>query len=109
MAITLGVALFRDHLQQSNDSHATLALFSDSQTALQAIHSPLQPTPGQSLTKFIKNQICNYRIILLQVTWKALSVSSTEFPNHTPGLKAPAKEIANAFNRLEKGQAVAIF
>ncbi|KAG0145405.1 hypothetical protein CROQUDRAFT_658714, partial [Cronartium quercuum f. sp. fusiforme G11] len=46
---------------------------------------------------------------LLQATWKALSVSSTEFPNHTPELKAPAKEIADAFNRLEKGQAAAIF
>ncbi|KAG0139215.1 hypothetical protein CROQUDRAFT_55049, partial [Cronartium quercuum f. sp. fusiforme G11] len=56
MGIALGVALFRDHLRNSDNRRTNLAPFSDSQTALRATHSLLQPASGQSLTKFIKNQ-----------------------------------------------------
>ncbi|KAG0144176.1 hypothetical protein CROQUDRAFT_660343, partial [Cronartium quercuum f. sp. fusiforme G11] len=46
---------------------------------------------------------------LLQATWKALSVSSSDFPSQKSGLRTPEKKIADAFNGLEKGQAAAIF
>ncbi|KAG0144786.1 hypothetical protein CROQUDRAFT_94576 [Cronartium quercuum f. sp. fusiforme G11] len=46
---------------------------------------------------------------LLQATWKSLSCSSSDFPTHISTFKTPAKLIADAFNRLEKGHAAAIF
>ncbi|KAG0145979.1 hypothetical protein CROQUDRAFT_93162 [Cronartium quercuum f. sp. fusiforme G11] len=51
----LGIALFRDQLYEISGK-LNLALFSVSQTALRAIHSPIKPTSRQSLIRFIKNQ-----------------------------------------------------
>ncbi|KAG0139421.1 hypothetical protein CROQUDRAFT_666509 [Cronartium quercuum f. sp. fusiforme G11] len=46
---------------------------------------------------------------LLQSTWTLLSLSSSDFPNHTRTFKTAAKKIADALNGLEKGHAAAIF
>ncbi|KAG0140012.1 hypothetical protein CROQUDRAFT_665735 [Cronartium quercuum f. sp. fusiforme G11] len=152
LGITLGIAQFRDHLRGKDCRKTNLALFSDSQVALLAAHQPTQPTSGQYLVKFLKDQLRGLpegtnldlfwtpghegvalneeadkaakgaamtdrsRTILpmslaslLQTTWNELSFSASEFSSHSLNLKTSAKKIADAYNKLEKGQAAAIF
>ncbi|KAG0142372.1 hypothetical protein CROQUDRAFT_97597 [Cronartium quercuum f. sp. fusiforme G11] len=46
---------------------------------------------------------------LLQATWQALRIPSSDFPKHVPSFKTPAEKIADALNDLEKGRAATIF
>ncbi|KAG0152427.1 hypothetical protein CROQUDRAFT_17701, partial [Cronartium quercuum f. sp. fusiforme G11] len=41
----------------ATSNKTNLAIFSDSQKAIRATHFPIQPKSGQSLVKFVKNQI----------------------------------------------------
>ncbi|KAG0146090.1 hypothetical protein CROQUDRAFT_657887 [Cronartium quercuum f. sp. fusiforme G11] len=57
LGLALGLVQFLDQLRNEDNSKTNLAIFSDSQVALRAAHSRLQPSSGQSLIKFIKSQI----------------------------------------------------
>ncbi|KAG0145272.1 hypothetical protein CROQUDRAFT_580008 [Cronartium quercuum f. sp. fusiforme G11] len=54
MGLAIALIYFRKRIQESPEDYSELAIFSDSQTALNLLAKPLQPTSLQYLARFLK-------------------------------------------------------